>query len=61
MLFTPDGKQLLVAATDGTIKIFNPETAKEEELTSDKLSVVDGDEKKVEKLRIQNMIITDDG
>jgi hypothetical protein len=29
MEFTPDGEQLLVATTEGRIRIFDPDTAKE--------------------------------
>jgi primase-polymerase (primpol)-like protein len=62
MLYTPDGKQLLVATNTGNIKIFNPETAKAEDGTNQEaMSIVEGEGEKKSSLRIENMIISDDG
>lgn len=79
MEFTPDGEQLLIATTEGRIRIFDPDTAREfnnEKMSTDdkydgtrrrrnyqssNITVNDSTADDKKSIRIEQMIISEDG
>jgi hypothetical protein len=62
MAFTPDGKQLLVATSIGSIIIVDPETSNQfKQPNINDLSVIDTSSDTTKVVKIEQIIVSDDG
>jgi len=62
MAFTPDGKQLLVATSIGSIIIIDPETSNQfKQPNINDLSVIDTSSDTTKVVKIEQIIVSDDG